>query len=379
MPAKGVKVSKKATSKRKRQHTLAQVVDSTNLSARHCEHVCNNMRAQFLSALKHFTAGSLKLHLNFWKTLTSDSWVLQTIQGCVVEFDGVPVQQQAPAEINFSESEMHTIDMELAKLVTKGVIESCGLEQGDFLSNIFIRPKRDGWFRLILNLCSLNQAVSYHYFKMESLHSAVSLMTPNCYMASLDLKDAYYSVPVAEHCQRFLKFRWRGQTFVYVCLPNGLACAPRVFTKIMKPLYSILRQRGHLLSGYIDDLFLQGAGDDPDLTMCTENIVDTVDVVTKAGLTIHPEKLVLTPTQVLPHLGFILNSVKMCVFLTAEIAQKLKDACVHILRKPEFTLQELAEVIGVMVASFPGIMYGIFSYHSLDNAKTEAVLSIGQF
>ena len=41
--------------------------------------------------------------------------------------------------------------------------------------------------------------------------------------------------------------------------------------------------------------------------------MDTVDVVTKAGFTIHPEISVFTPYQVLRNLGFVLNSVKMCV------------------------------------------------------------------
>ena len=57
----------------------------------------------------------------------------------------------------------------------------------------------------------------------------------------------------------------------------------------MKPIYLILRQRSHLLSGYTDDLFLQG----DDFDLCTENIVDTGDMVTKAGFTIHPVKISL--------------------------------------------------------------------------------------
>ena len=78
---------------------------------------------------------------------------------------------------------------------------------------------------MILNLRSLSQAVSYHHFKVNNLQSAINLMTPNCHMASLDLKDAYCSVAVAEPCQCVLKFRQRRQTYVYVCLPSCLASA----------------------------------------------------------------------------------------------------------------------------------------------------------
>jgi len=41
---------------------------------------------------------------------------------------------------------------------------------------------------------------------MENLSSALSLMEENCYMASIDLKDAYYSVNIHESYRKFLRF-----------------------------------------------------------------------------------------------------------------------------------------------------------------------------
>ena len=166
--------------------------------------------------------------------MTSDFWVLHTLQGDVIEFDWVPVQQHVPAKIKFSDSKMHIIDMELAKLETiKLSFEGSGFEPGDFLSNLFIRPKKDRSFRPILNLRPLNQAISYHYFKMESLQSTISPMIPNCYMESHDLKDAYYSVPVAEHWQRFLKFRWSAR---------AASCSAALWATV--PVATILKTAG---------------------------------------------------------------------------------------------------------------------------------------
>ena len=45
-------------------------------------------------------------------------------------------------------------------------------------------------------LKGLNQLIEYHHFKMDTLWSAVRSMTPGCFMASVDLKDAYYIVPI---------------------------------------------------------------------------------------------------------------------------------------------------------------------------------------
>ena len=51
------------------------------------------------------------------------------------------------------------------------------------------------------------------------------------------------------------KFKFKGTLYQYTCLPNG-SSAPRIFTKLLKPVYSILRGMGHSISGYIDDPYL---------------------------------------------------------------------------------------------------------------------------
>ena len=44
--------------------------------------------------------------------------------------------------------------------------------------------------------------------------------------------------------------------YAFVSLPMGLSSSPRVFTKVMKPVFAYLRsQFGHTCLGYIDDSF----------------------------------------------------------------------------------------------------------------------------
>ena len=59
---------------------------------------------------------------------------------------------------------------------------------------------------MILNLKQLNKSVEYEDFKMDTLQTVIRMMKANCYMASIDIKDAYYSVPIAETDQKYLKF-----------------------------------------------------------------------------------------------------------------------------------------------------------------------------
>jgi len=152
-------------------------------------------------------------------------------------------------------------------------------------------------------------------------------------------------------------------------LPNGLSSAPRCFTKILKPVYVTLRRTGHDNVGYIDDQYLQGDTKDE----CLSNVSDTVALLTKLGFLIHPDKSVLVPVQMITFLGFILDSIQMLVRPTLEKAQKLKTTCEKLLTKPEVTVEELAEAIGIIVSNFPGVEFGPLFYRGLERDKNCAL------
>ena len=156
------------------------------------------------------------------------------ILGQSIEFTRTPYQRVVPREKKILDlDEQHVIDTEIDKLLAKGVITPSSHEEGEYISPIFTRAKKDGSFRVILNLKCLNTHVQYTQFKMDSLNTVLQMVKPGCFMASIDLKDAYYSVPIVTADQKYLKFQWQGKLFKFVCFPNGLAFCPRKFTKII--------------------------------------------------------------------------------------------------------------------------------------------------
>ena len=176
---------------------------------------------------------------------------------------------------------------------------------------------------MILNLKSPNKNITHHHFKMDAMLTAVRLMKPWCFMASIDLKDAYYSK--MPDFQKYLKFSWRGQLYKIVCFPNGLAPCPRQFTKLLKPVFSSLRTLGHISVAYIDDTWLTSE----DYNSCVNNIAETITLLDRLGFVIHPQKSMLIPTQQITFLGFIFNSANMTLKFTPERALKLKTACLE--------------------------------------------------
>lgn len=318
----------------------------------------------------NFRAGQLREHVSAWESLTSDSFILDAIKHYHIEFESeVPYQAQEPRHIYSSLSDTEVIDGEISKLLFKGVIERTGHTGNGIVSNVFVRPKKDGTYRMILNLKPLNEFVVYQHFKMDNILTALKLMRPKCFMASVDLKDAYYSVPIALEDRKFLKFEWKGAYYQYTCLPNGLACAPRLFTKILKPIYAHLHSVGHVSMGHIDDSFLVGYT----RSACELNIQHTVECFDSLGFVIHPEKSVLIPTQELEFLGFLLNSISMTIRLPPSKAAHVKSACENLLSKTKVTIRELAHVIGLLVSSLPGVQFGRLHYRQLEKDKSRAL------
>ncbi|XP_068757998.1 uncharacterized protein [Montipora capricornis] len=264
----------------------------------------------FQGKTKTFKAGSLAAYSHQWQEITSDPEVLETVTGQSIDFATLPIQENPLMQTKLSEVQTESVDLEIIQLLKKGVIQPCQHEAGEFISPIFTRPKKDGSFRIILNLKCFNTNVAHYHFKMDNIWSAIRLMKPGCYMASVDLKDAYYSVSICKDHQKFLKFKWKGILYQFVCFPNGLALCPRKFTKLLKPVFSLLRQQGRISVEYIDDSWLMA----DNFSQCTKNVFYTISLLDKVGFVIHPEKSVLLPTQIITFLGFVLNSILILNF-----------------------------------------------------------------
>ena len=137
---------------------------------------------------------------------------------------------------NFHPLSNRPLIAKLRNFCQKTLLNSHTLNMGKLSLKSFCDPKKEtGKVRVIFNLKHLNEAVTYRKFKMDTLESAIKLMKPGCFMTSIDLRDAYYSVPITPEHRKYLKFMWRGVLYQFTSLPMGLTSSPRLFTKILKP------------------------------------------------------------------------------------------------------------------------------------------------
>ena len=319
--------------------------------------------------MSEHVAGRLRFFLKFWETVTSDIYILNIISGLEIPFESLPVQGNFPPEIRCSASEKESIDQEVEKFLNKGIIHEVVPCEGQYISQIFPRPKKNGGVRIILNLSRLNLDVQYEHFKMETLQSVLLLMEKDCFMASLDLEDAYYSCNINEKYRKYLRFYWNEQLYEYTCLPNGLSCAPRIFTKILKPLYENLRSKGLISCYYLDDSWLFGNSYEE----CIANVKSTKHMLLQAGFLINQNKSIEIPSQEIEFLGFKLNSLQMVISLPPRKIDNIHGLCADFLAKNSIQIRVLAKFIGILVSSLPGVKYGELYYRFLERDRNFAL------
>ena len=192
--------------------------------------------------VENFSAGHIKDFVKNWKKLTSDKVILDIVEHRLKLNFSADIPHKGPFEYARNRRDTGIITKEVEKLLLKGVITKSNIVDGDYFSSLFTTPKKDGSYRTILNLKYLNEECDTHHFKMESLKQAVHMIRKGAFLASIDIKDAFYSFPIHPSHKKYLKFVWLSTPYQFEAMPNGYKDAMRVFTKLLKHL----REMGYI-------------------------------------------------------------------------------------------------------------------------------------
>jgi len=218
-----------------------------------------------------------------------------------------PDQETMPYNPHFSSENQTLLQEEIHTLLEKQAIQKVPTQTKGFYSSIFMVPKKDGGQRPVINLKRLNYHVKSEHFKMESLHTVKSLLQKEDWMTKVDLKDAFFMVPIAKNFHHLLLFKANAESFQFLCLPFGLCTAPRVFTKVLKPAVELLRPIGIRLVIYMDDMLLMANS----RHLILEQTYIALFLLENLGFVINNKKSVLTPCQQIEFLGMAVDSQSM--------------------------------------------------------------------
>ena len=313
--------------------------------------------------------GRIRLFTQNWKEITSDTTILDMIEGVQLEFHKCPQQKFTPKSYKFEKEDKQLITEELSTFFNRSIIERAISDPDQIVSNIFSRKKKSGKVRIILNLSELNKDIEYHKFKMETVQSVLDMVRSGFFFCSIDLSDAYFCVNVRPEFRKYLRFIWDDQLYQFTCLPQGLSSSPRLYTKIMKVAISYLRERNIIISNYIDDLIIMAR----DFDTCKEHFYVSTKLLQTLGFVINWEKSSTIPSRTISHLGLVINSRNMTVRVDKDKCCKIKSACQSIKHTKNPTVRQIASLIGTMVSYTPGVENGLLHYRHLEACKSQTL------
>ena len=323
-----------------------------------------------LTITSHAHGQAAVVHIN-WKLITQDPWVLENVLGHKLELVETPVRMKAPEEPHLSPEQENCMNSELSKLVQKDAISQVlnPNPSESFISRMFLVPKKDGSQRPIVDLRDLNKFIVWEHFKMEGIHLVKHLLQKGDWMIKLDLKDAYYAVPIHQEHRRYLHVRWKGATYQFNCLPFSLSSALRVFTKIMRPVIAWLRQLGCRIITYIDNNLIMASTREE--AKCLAEI--SVALLEALGFLINYPKSPLEPCQELQFLGFSINSVEMTIRVPQTKLEKMREQVKSLLKAPTLSGRKIASFVGTASSMALGIPPAPLFYRALQHAKNAVI------
>lgn len=278
--------------------------------------------------------GRISQYLRNWQAITSDRWVLNIVKsGHTLEFQHQP-PSQPPRATEFKH--LHLLRLEADQLLLKGAIEMVPLSKRGkgFYSRFFLVQKIVEKWRPILDLRELNSYLIKLSFRMVSLQDILRLLNPGDYMATLDLEDAYFHVPIHPAHRKLLQFTVDKSHFQFKVLPFGLRSAPRIFTKVLAPVSVFLRKQRIQIFPYLDDWLVKVPSH-----LATEEAVGLcTQLFRQLGLQLNKEKLVLSPSRSAKFLGAVLDTVCCKAFPSTERQTKLMTSARRLCKGRSFSL-----------------------------------------
>ncbi|GLC53133.1 hypothetical protein PLESTB_000711700 [Pleodorina starrii] len=251
--------------------------------------------------------GRLKKNAAFWQSFCRSRLVLRWIlYGFPLLFVGGIIPAACWLKNHSSANQHHAfVTNAVAELVATGTVmpvsekPHCVLPLG-----VVPKPGSDK-LRLILDARYVNEHVVTPGFKYETVGKLSSVLHPNDYLFTVDLKSGYHHVDIDSNYWTYLGFQWGNQFYVFTELPFGLAPACWVFTKVTRELLGFWRSMGHRVSGYIDDS-IHADGDQAVLVEKRERVLGDFE---RAGFVVNMGKCNLGPSQCVKYLGTMVNTV----------------------------------------------------------------------
>ena len=193
---------------------------------------------------------------------------------------------------------------EVEAMLAKGALEIARDPGPGFYSRLFLVEKATGGWRPVIDLSHLNDFVQLTSFKMETVASVLLSVREGDFLASLDLKDAYFQIPIHGSSRKLLRFMSEGTVYQFKALCFGLPTAPQVFTRVFAAVSAWAHSRGIRLLRYLDDWLVLSSSE----KKAKQSIRELLSLCHTLGIVINEKKSDLVPSQAAKYLGMTIDT-----------------------------------------------------------------------
>ena len=187
---------------------------------------------------------------------------------------------------------------EVERLRREGVIERSA---SDWSSAPVLVKKSDGSYRFCVDFRDLNKVTRKDAYPIPNMDAILDKLRRAKYLTKIDLKQAYFQVPMEETSKKYTAFAIPGSgLWQFVRMPFGLTNAPMTFQRLIDALFGP-EFEPHIFC-YLDDIII-----------VTEDFAEHIrwlrvvlEKLVSAGLAINREKCEFCCSRV-AYLGFLLD------------------------------------------------------------------------
>ena len=165
-----------------------------------------------------------------------------------------------------------------------------------------------------------------------------------------DLKSGYHHIDIHEDFFQYLGFAWDFdgvlRYFVFTVLVFGLSPAARIFTKVLKPVSTYLRNWGLNIAFYLDD----GAGTERFRREARDSSLRVFDTLEKSGFVVNDKKSIREPVQTFTWLGITVNTKEGILFIPEKRINKCITHLHFISNTSRVSARTIAKLVGFIVS-----------------------------
>ena len=293
--------------------------------------------------------GRLKASIKFWESIDASEFVLNTIKyGYKIPFVTVP--QNFVFENNRSAKLEHEFVTEnIFKLLNNGLVREVQTPP-NIVSPLSVAKSSSGKLRLILDLRYVNAHIYKEKVCFEDWQSFENFIDVSGFMFKFDLKQGYHHIDIFEDHQTYLGCAWeidgKLRYFVFTVLPFGLSPAPRVFTKVLRPLVALWRSKGIKIVLFLDDGCC--CENNFEKTLAHSNFVK--NVLKRSGFVANEDKSVWEPTKSLTWLGICVDLQRNIYFIHNDRIERILSFVEKILSSAYVSPRQLSSFTGMILS-----------------------------